>query len=267
MKKLRGVFMLAFLPFVLMGCVSDEVVESETPVEPNQNKLSELTSTREHNREHLTLGDFTVLEGLHGFPGDQTDALTIEEAAAIGGRYVLDVLDDDLEGMYMEMTFNYNPHISHSTWIGNIAASPADFGREAEGFMPGLIVFTLDAVTGERISIFDSNVESVTTVGPLELLSEEERWALFPEPDEDEMALALAIAHDYAERHFSDSEVNTIVPGVYFGGTTDSAYFPSSRLHFVATGDGGKIIEIMIQRETMELFYLGVPLEILVSDF
>ena len=253
MKKVRGVFMLAFLPLVLIGCVSGEV-ESETPVA----KLSERTP----NREHLTLGDFTVLEGLNVFLGDQTDALTIEEAAAMGGRYFLDVLDDNLEGMYMEMTFSYNPHLSHSIWVGKIAASPDDFSgeAEAEGFPAVLMVFTLDAFTGERISIYNPNVESVTAVGSLGSLSHEERWALFPEPDEDEMALALAVAHDYAERHFSDSEVSTVVPGIYSGGVIDSTYFPSEGLRFVATDDQGRIVEIRIQRETMKFLSLFVPI-------
>jgi len=263
------IFMLAItlIFFALIGCESspereNEVVSDE--MEQNTTEMEQNTTEVEQNRTYIspldddiTLGDFTVIEGFHGFPGDRSEILSIEEASIIGGTYILDVFNENLDGMYMEMTFNYNPHISHSRWIGTIAPSPEDFGDEDEGFVPGLIMFTLDAMTGERLSISNHDVEFIhETINSLEEFEE-----LFSEPDDDELEIMIATAHHYAQRHFDHEIAINITLGIYYNGVTDSAYFPSETLTFVAADDEGRAIEISIQRESMQLISISTPLE------
>ena len=254
MKKMM--LILLFLSLGLIGC-ADHGASSESVIRIDQSDFLEAD---------LTLGEFTILEGFHGFPGDRSDALTLEEAATIGATYVLNVFRNPLAGMYMELTFNYNPHISRSTWIGNIAYSPEDFGGEIEGFLPALLVFSIDALTGERISIINHSIDPLHEMADLWMMSEDERWELFPEPDEEEMELMMEIAHNFAQRHFAHELIINIELGIYLNGVTDSAYFPSPDLFFVATDSEGRIVQIMIQRGTMQLLSIHTPLEILAPN-
>ena len=144
MTKFIFTIILSPLLFIVLGCETHEV-------KPEINQSYFLFP----EDKELALGNFNVLEGFHGFPGDRNEILPLYEVAIIGATYVLEVFGYNLDGMYMELTFNYNPHISHRTWIGNVANSADDFEGFAEGFHPRLITFSIDAVTDERINIMN----------------------------------------------------------------------------------------------------------------
>lgn len=234
MKKLTTFLIITLL--VLAGCVSKQ----------------EEASTTDINR----YGEFTILEGFHGFPGpgDRTNILTLEEAASIGASYVFDVFEDYLSGRYMELTFNYNPHISHSSWIGNIGDSPSEFEGEEEGFRSAQITFMIDAISGERVNITNH------TLG-LELSLEESSIEL----NDAQIEVATEIATDYAKRHFNQGTVESVEPGTYSGGIAD--FMQGISLNFVAIDSGERVVEIRLHQETLQLLDIRTPLEILAQYF
>jgi len=240
MKKLTTFLIITLL--VLAGCVSEQKKQE--------------ASTTDINR----YGEFTILEGFHGFPGDRTNILTLEEAASIGASYVFDVFEDYLSGRYMELTFNYNPHISHSSWIGNIGDSPSEFEGEEEGFRSAQITFMIDAISGERINITNHALE-------LEL-SLEELLESSIELNDAQIEVATEIATDYAKRHFNQGTVESVEPGTYSGGIAD--FMQGMSLNFVAidTIDSGeRVVEIRLHQETLQLLDIRTPLEILAPYF
>ena len=236
MRKIKILSIIIF--FGLMGCSGNQVALIED--------------------DFIRIGEITVLEGIHGFPGDRIGTITIEDAAKIGAAYVLDIFGDDLSGKYMELTFNYNPHISSSSWIGNIGDSPSEFKGDHEGFNSAQIVFIIDAVSGERIRMDDHTLQSqqnLITPNLLELLT----------PTNEEIAVVKAIAFEYAQRHFNSGIMINIELGSYSGGEED--FVSASSLNFVATDGTGRIIAIRIQRETNQLLTIYTPIEILAPDF
>ena len=251
MKKMIVYIILVLLPFVLIACADNNEVIPNALNELDQNDIS----IPALGSEELTLGDFTILEGLHGFPGDRLGTLSIEEAAHIGAIYILDVFYNTLEGMYLEMTFNYNPHISESLWIGTIAHSPDSFGGAYEGFIPGIIMFSIDAFTGERVNISNEGLESlhILDLPPWEL-SEAEFLELYPKIDDDEMEIMVEVATDYASRHFGDSST---VESINFVDESN----PNEFLNFTAMDNNGRVVDILIQRETRKLYSISSPLD------
>lgn len=219
--------------------------------------------------EPMDFENFTILEGIHGFPGDRMQALEIEQAATIGASYVLDMFDIDMSGRYMELTFNYNPHLSISTWIGNIGDSLDEFQGEFEGFHPAQIVFTIDAISGERMSIWDNLLQSDHSLGEgVSELDELELLASDSEPlTEEEMTEVTNIAFDYAKRHFHQSTVVSVETGTYFGGEEEFVTgFTASVLNFVATDDADRVVAIEIAKETRQLLTIYTPIELLVPN-
>jgi len=268
MKKFVFILMLGFLVVGLVGCNNNDSDDAgdETGINLTSDTSEENDSNNASASENLLLGDFTVLEGMHGFPGDRTGILTIDEAALIGGNYILEALGHNLEGMYMELTFNYNPHISHSTWIGNIDYSLENFGSEAEGFASRLIVFSIDAFTGARISIVDNRVEPLYNIPDLWWeLSENELRELFPKPSSEEMEIMMTTAHNYARSHFAHELEINVEFGFYMDGFIDTSDQFSPNWSLVATDSDGRVAQIVIQCETRQLISIDTPLEVLMS--
>jgi len=235
MRKVIGILSCSLV--LLIGCSNDNGVTEGRAL----NTEATNTSSDETERE-LVLGEFTIVEGVNGFPGDQTRTLDIEEAALIGATYILEVFGNDLDGMYLEMTFNYNPHISESLWIGTNAHSPEEFGDETIGFRSGEVTFVIDAFTGERISITNRT------------LSFSDDWEELGEVTNEELDVMLEIAEDFSRRHFGSSSTIESVEHV--------RSVPSEFLEFIATDGEGRTIELLIQRETNQLFDISTPFEL-----
>ena len=257
MKKLKIPFVLVFLFIFLLGCTKNNANtdESDSNIEL-ENGDSEFILAE----EELSLGEFTILEGEFSNVAEQAGALTIEEAAAIGGAYILDIFNDDLDGMYMELTFDYNHQISHSTWNGRIARTATEFNPKydltAGEFPPLLLTFMIDAFTGERLGI--SNVEDDSLTPFSFEMNEGELLELFPEPGEEEVEQLTAIAYEYAERHFGRGMVFNIELN-----SVDSIYNPSPYLSFIAIDNEDRVIEVSIRRETLELELIFTPMNLL----
>ena len=270
MKNFLLVIPIFFAIVTFVSCESNEgavnlpeatdVAENTKATDENLDNQENLV---ENNTEPLTLGAFSILEGRYGFPGDMSNAITLEEAANIGGQYVLDIFDNNLDGKYMELTFNYNPHISQSTWIGNIGEAAEDFVGEAEGFHAALIVFTLDAFTGERLSIDNLELTFFETADQSDIwsMSDDELLVSFPAPDNNEIEILSTLALDFAVRHF-DSDSVTVELGFYPEGEVGFVYFPFPIITFLAINTTtDQVVEISIEREFRELSSIRVPME------
>ena len=90
-----------------------------------------------------------------------TYALSMEDAAEIGARYIWDVLSADIDGMYVQMTFTAHPSQPRTKWFGIVSASgdttsPPD-SLLSLFMLERLYLFTIDGITGERIDISNTN--------------------------------------------------------------------------------------------------------------
>ena len=78
-------------------------------------------------------------------------AMNVEEAAQIGARYIWDTFGVNIDGMYVNMFYAAQPSMSRTWWSGSVGLSPetGNFGAS----VGTSYFFTIDAVTGMRISI------------------------------------------------------------------------------------------------------------------
>ena len=169
------------------------------------------------------------------------NAMSPEEAAQIGARYLYDVLGQCIDGMYVMMEYFASPSIVRPYWFGMVAGTVS----ELENYTPQL-GFTICAVSGERITVRSSAIptarpagEYITTshlmyhMGQLwpSALEDNPEWAaeipaafaaaiegrcfneLWEElmsglmPSVDEIQRYLQLAREYAARHFACTEV------------------------------------------------------------
>ncbi|MCL1948211.1 MAG: hypothetical protein FWF59_00530 [Turicibacter sp.] len=265
MKKIGVMVGLSLLSGVLTGCSNSTAygnLEISEVLNNTKNRVESNTSFAEIEPD-LEVGNFTIMEGQHGFPGDQSNTLTIEEVAEIGAQYVLNVFGYTLQGKYLELTFNYNPHISQSTWVGNVGSSPGDFIGDEEGFFPASIVFSLDAYTGKPLSIQNFDLALFDNLDRDEFfeMSEEEMLELFSLPESEEIENLKAIAERYAKNHFNSESVS-IELGSYPAGERGFVLSPSPTLLLMATENiTGDVVNLSITRNPIELSSIRVPLE------
>jgi len=116
----------------------------------------------------------TVVENPNQYFKIPAVAMSIEEAAQIGARYIWDVFGESIDGMYVEMTFGAWPSQSRTYWQGVVRAEAFDLESFADGDIEARIAlndtmmyrFSIDAVTGMRVDITSDFLRSV----PLEEL-------------------------------------------------------------------------------------------------
>jgi hypothetical protein len=110
---------------------------------------------------------FTLIDGTnpHIFP-QPAAALSMEEAADLGARYIWDVFGVSIDGMYVEMHFADHEWQTNTWWTGLVfvedPANPtlryidhpdgAAVGRPTRTAV-NLYMFTINGITGERIDI------------------------------------------------------------------------------------------------------------------
>ena len=266
-KNAKYLILLWLATAVLVGCESYggsgevQLPQVENPVPIGQTTNSEsIENDLYENAEpiNLTLGNFTVTEGIesfYGFPGNPADLITLETAADIGANFILDVLNHDLEGLYLLMEMQHNPWINRNSWIGIVTPFATYSTDSMENFDDQLFSFLIDAVTGERYNVSDNtpNAWLRENSGSRDL-SETELLALFPVPTADEITQLEAIAHDVARRFFLGSRVQDVGISLMFGNGGGSPL-----ANFWATDDAGRQIEIAIIRETGQVWFITNP--------
>ena len=249
----KRLFILTLVLFGLTGCLS----ESE-PL----NSTSEVQESGNNNGGVQVdgLGSFTISEGTAYSDDRDTgiDVITLEEAAEIGAHYIYEVLGESLEGTHIELTYNYNFNISERTWGGLITHSD----EVASDLSNVFISFLIDAETGERLNLMFWELEPLRGISDtrMEIMPIEELLEIFPEPDEDEIVEMMEVVREIATRHLQNSEVVRLEYGFLMeNGEADTTYYPSQMSPFFIIDTEGRMIEIIIQRETHLLFMINVP--------
>ena len=191
-------------------------------------------------KEDLVLGEFQVVEGFDGFPGDRTYTLSLEEAADIGGDYLLRMLGKTLDGKVMYLTFNYNPWISQTSWLGQIFDEGTDLTDELR-LLHAHASFSLDALTGEPTSLW--------LMGGL-------GEGDFSEPGSEELARLKERAAYYGALHFG-REIVHLEEGLF--GNPPFSWEGSPTVFFFVMEESGGIRDIGIDRTTLGLVSINVP--------
>jgi len=129
-------------------------------------------------------------------------AISIDEAAQIGARYISDVFGADIDGMVVEMRYqNLQPHSLKSLFSGTVSN-----GTEVA------FNFMLDALTGERMMV-SRPANNATNADVSEAWAMMQRAAgsgqcAFPiELSQGELDIYLQVARDFAQKHFNNSNV------------------------------------------------------------
>jgi len=260
--KLTFLFLIPpLISLVLVGCQTD--IEQGYLVE------NEMASSNDGD-EQIDWDAITIFEGVSYFDNrtDESEEISYEDAGRIGIRYLKSLFDINLEGIYVDMRFNYNHHISHSTWTGTVMYEEHESGElDTENWM---YMFTINAFTGEVELVVNWEVEPLFGLenDAMSQMSHGELSSLFPEPDEEEWEQLKDAAYHFAEIHFGNSDVS-VEAGLYERGrTVPLVYEPTQFLNFVATDAVSEgVIEMAIQRETKALFHLSVPFDIIAPDF
>jgi len=241
MKK--EIFIFSLLLFLLVGCSTD----NNTANGGNLNQGD--------NTQASPLSDFTFSEG-ESFSDDRdtgVEVLSLEEAVEIAAAYIYEVFEDSLEGVHIELVYNYNFNISERTWSGYVR-------RPERSNL--IMTFLIDAQTGERIELTYWQREPLHGISfaMMESMSEAELLEIFPEPDEAEIAEMMDVVRDIAERHLQTSEIVRLEYGfLQENGEADTTYYPSQLSPFFVIDTEGRLIEIIIQRETHLLVSINTP--------
>lgn len=201
--------------------------------------------------EPMLLEGFTIFESELSSRIDSTsETISFEEIVELAVEYILELTDEDFDGLYMQLTYQHDQHL----WYGKVAESMNDFEDGNK-----LLVFQLDARTGERLFFLRPNFEPLYGMDDfvMDRMNETELWTLFPEPDGIEIEEMLEVVQEYARRHFGDTAIIVLEYGFYtFGGAPDTAYLPSQNSPFFAIDNQGRVIEIILQRQTHELLMI-----------
>lgn len=138
-----------------------EVVDA--PYEPR-------TEARQRERSEQQQRPFippalTVFESAHAGlrPAVPAVAMSMEEAAQIGARYIWDVFGASIDGMYVEMFFSAHPSQSRSYWSGAVREEAFVYEYVMRDNLTirahndaVLYQFRIDAVTGMRVDIIST---------------------------------------------------------------------------------------------------------------
>ncbi len=165
-----------------------------------------------------------------GYPNNQPKAgsMTYEEAAQIGAQYILDMYGESIDGKTVEMLYSAWPFSSRSYWHGTVVNSADDlklpedtefspltedsFLAASDAEINVLYSFSIDAVTGERVSISPHlNIPEPADLGEGKsyTMSPAEMEALQYEAPENVYEYA-AVARAFAQKHFNHSEVVSV---------------------------------------------------------
>lgn len=265
--------------------------------------------TPEHASESFVMPRLTIfvfedrLDDFRSYQAIPPYALSVEEAAFIGAYYVWDVLGKSIDGMYVRMLFNDSSLSTRTHWVGfvssNINAVMPQPGPAASEYARryGVLQFTIDGVTGERIKLWyyddflvnptfeeieqhSNDMRYLAVSSGWSDMSLDERKAkvgLTPERLEAylQAAMKLAVRH-FMGRYFDESVISDInlvdysrhpliIDGV-LNEKGDFVFVPV-RLQFEATDNTGRAAIIRFPIETARWMSPGVYISSLHSDF
>jgi len=209
------------------------------------------------------------------------DALSSDEAALTGARYIWDVFGESIDGKTVMLSYSDSPFFAETRWEGMVAGAQAEMPPSESGGVSSRTLFernvyfsfTINAVTGERIDILRIQEDLPEPVS--ERMSEivwefenptEEGLRFLASiaggasPDSFDLNAYSLLAKDYASRHF----VNTEPVGVEFRSIGSGAsrfdfdengelFITSRTLNFEVTDSTERVVHVAIDEATREL--------------
>ena len=172
-------------------------------VPPTEYKKPEMTVYQQHN-EWFT---------------PSANALSPEEAAEIGAKYIWDMFGESIDGKTVGMYYSAHPSHTRAYWHGTVADSRENLDpTDMENYDPQFW-FTLCAVSGERIDIANERVDMLgmprekyralwTEINMLDQEETEELIRLRDEyPPPERLDEYTQMAESFAAKHFNNTEV------------------------------------------------------------
>jgi hypothetical protein len=130
-----------------------------TPAQNSEHLLPEAGIGRVQDGPIFTAPALTLIyQHVHSAPAS---AMSMEEAAQIGARYIWDVFGTSIDGMYVHMFYTAHAAYSRTYWHGTVRAERFDIenimgdDREARIALNDAILynFRIDAITGMRVDV------------------------------------------------------------------------------------------------------------------
>jgi len=194
------------------------------------------------------------------------NALTAEEAALLGAKYIWEMFGVDISDTSMYVGYSRFPTSTRYHWGGQVGVFGALYPAP-DWYVKWLFSFAIDSVTGERIEIHDYRKDEIEVFGETVSGGGHQRLVeIFKE-----------IAEIYAERHFNFTEIVSISyegmrnmddHRIYFQGDDGQQHFRitgdlcchiwngETLLSFTATDETGRSANLAISMETQRLAYL-----------
>ena len=231
----------------------------------------------------------TVVENHERNTGTKSaNALTAEEAAALGAQYIWEVMGESIDGTTVEVYYMSFPSSTRPYWYANVITGTemqmlqmpviGDDGQyvlDEDGYIlmedyreyeieTYSFYFVLDGVTGERISIYRDQLHEFRMVDTNRL----------PEPKtQDEIDAEKAqframssqyssLVEEYAQRHFSNTNVVSVEFDFGF-----SRFEGIPQLQFIATDDTGREANITFDVNSKQMVALCTQSNDIVPGF
>ena len=184
-----------------------------------------------------------------------TNAMSYIYAAELGAQYIWEVFGVCIDGKVVEMFSTFFPFGTESYWFGRVAESEALINSNEVIFG-----FTLDAVSGKRIGIYQSVSALLGENDPSLTQEELHKIDEFPNlyVEAEEIAQYEQIAKEYAGRHFNSSNIAAIefdrASPLRLGREPDGELIVTEyEMFFMASDDSCCVVEIAILMSTKEL--------------
>jgi len=237
--KIKYVF-VTVLAFVFAACSTADLPAYDYEAPPVPSVVisnTEIQFTSAIAEVNFIQADITVLEAPWQEDQAPARAMTKEEAARIGERYIWDVFGDSIDGMYVVMHYTDCWLRSYrGRWQGivtlTVGAADSEATRYAIGSMGSLgigemlFAFTIDSETGERLEISYNSPNSPMIIVPRDTqpLWESAQGRAIQAMSNKELAMFAGISPErlstyteqviaLAEAHFYDTTLENVAMG------------------------------------------------------
>ena len=175
---------------------------------------------------------------VEGFGAKSAYTITAETAAELAAQYIWDVLGESIDGMVVEMSHLNLPSSTRTQWHGLVLLDDSvEIEKITQSFVidgvvhnetfeievrPVLFSFMIDAITGERISLFQElssnrfdDIRTDSAITRAEMSIARAQLALRNSPlsaqfETEQLEAYMQLAREYAEKHFNTSTIANI---------------------------------------------------------
>lgn len=278
-NKGNNFFRLAVISFLSIGLFSAAfigvnslafaAVTNKPEIIPPVVSVTPLSSSAGVLLEDYKKSELTVYERPMDKFVKSGNEISSKEAAEIGAQYIWEVLGEEIDGKMVIVNFEAWPSCTRTYWHGAVVDSKwcsefLDADKDSlrfkfvEATSEATLRFTIDAVTGERISIARDNWWVPRADG-------EDWWrGKTAEEQLDYQQTAVKYDNEYRNRHDEQSEIATAYAQKHFSSSkVVSAAFVAAGLEydekviiFKVTDDTGREAQVAFLIDTRQLLYI-----------